>query len=376
MARKKKKNGSGARDAPKEVGVDCVLEGDCIAEMRKLPTGSVDLVFADPPYNLQLGGGLTRPDQSVVDGVDDDWDKFADFAAYDRFTRDWMNEARRLLKDNGALWVIGAYHNIFRVGAILQDLGFWILNDVVWRKSNPMPNFKGTRFTNAHETLIWAAKSKTAKYTFHYDALKMLNDGLQMRSDWTMPLCTGAERLKDEDGAKLHPTQKPEALLHRILLGTTKPGDIVLDPFFGAGTTGAVAKRLGRRFIGIERERAYVRAARARIAAIDAADPKNLDISKSKKEEPRVPFGLVIERGYVNAGDILVSPDGRWRARVRADGSLAFKEFTGSIHRVGAFVTKAPACNGWTFWTLERDGKSIDLFRREIRRQMELGSRE
>jgi modification methylase len=370
MARSQTRSDRKRTSAPDQFDVDRIVEGDCIAEMRKLPAASVDLVFADPPYNLQLGGGLTRPDQSRVDGVDEDWDKFEDFAAYDRFTRDWMSEARRVLKEDGALWVIGAYHNIFRVGAILQDLGFWILNDIVWRKTNPMPNFKGTRFTNAHETLIWAAKSKTSKYTFHYDALKMLNDELQMRSDWTIPLCTGAERLKDESGSKLHPTQKPEALLHRIILGTTKPGDLVLDPFFGAGTTGAVAKKLGRRWLGIERERAYACAARARIAAVDAADPLNLVVTKSRKEEPRIPFGLVIERGFVNPGDFLVSPDGRWRARVRADGSLAFKEFTGSIHRVGAHVTNAPACNGWTFWTLERDGRSIDLFRREIRRQM------
>ncbi|MGE0830324.1 MAG: site-specific DNA-methyltransferase, partial [Hyphomonadaceae bacterium] len=282
--------------------------------MRALPDASIDLVFADPPYNLQLGGELTRPDQSRVDGVDEDWDKFADFASYDAFTRAWMAEARRVLKPDGALWVIGAYHNIFRVGAILQDLGFWILNDIVWRKTNPMPNFKGTRFTNAHETLIWAARSKDAKYTFHYDALKMLNEDLQMRSDWTMPLCTGAERLKDADGKKLHPTQKPEALLHRIILGTTKPGEIVLDPFFGAGTTGAVAKKLGRRWIGIERDPTYAKAAKKRIATIDAAAPENIAVTRSKKEEPRVPFGLLIEHGFLNPGDLLVSPDGRIKA--------------------------------------------------------------
>ncbi|MBL8549171.1 MAG: site-specific DNA-methyltransferase [Hyphomonadaceae bacterium] len=350
--------------------VNEIIEGDCIAEMEKLPAGSVDLVFADPPYNLQLGGELHRPDQSRVDGVEAEWDKFEDFAAYDRFTRAWMGAARRALKDDGALWVIGAYHNIFRVGTILQDLGFWILNDVVWRKTNPMPNFKGTRFTNAHETLIWAAKSKTSKYTFHYNALKMLNDELQMRSDWTIPLCTGAERLKDADGKKAHPTQKPEALLHRIILGSTDPDDLVLDPFFGSGTTGVVAKRLGRRWLGIERDRAYLRAAKKRIAAVDESDPKNLDVSRSKKDEPRVPFGMIIEAGMVRAGDILISVDGRHQARVRADGSLDAGGFTGSIHRVGAHVTNAPACNGWTFWVHKRDGTSIDNFRREIRRRM------
>jgi modification methylase len=349
-----------------------IIEGDCIAEMAKLPQGALDLVFADPPYNLQLGAGLTRPDQSVVDGVDDDWDKFEDLAAYDKFTRAWLGEAHRILKPDGAIWVIGSYHNIFRLGAALQDLGFWILNDVIWRKTNPMPNFKGTRFTNAHETLIWAAKSKTAKYTFHYDALKMLNDELQMRSDWTLPICTGAERLKDAEGHKVHPTQKPEALLHRIILATTKPGDTILDPFFGSGTTGAAAKRLGRKFIGIERDQGYLAAARARIADVVETPVEQLAVTRSKKEEPRIPFGMVIERGHLRPGDHLVSPDGRRRARVRADGSLAYGEATGSIHRMGALALNAPACNGWTFWHLETDQglKSIDLFRRELRREL------
>jgi modification methylase len=352
---------------------DKIIEGDCIAEMAKLPAGSADLVFADPPYNLQLGAGLTRPDQSVVDGVDDEWDKFDDFAAYDAFTRAWLTQARRVLKPNGAIWVIGSYHNVFRLGAALQNLGFWILNDIVWRKTNPMPNFKGTRFTNAHETLIWAARSKEAKYTFHYDALKIFNDELQMRSDWSIPLCTGAERLKDAHGKKLHSTQKPEALLHRVLLATTKPGDLVLDPFFGAGTTGAAAKRLGRRFIGVEREPGYVEAARKRIAKVKAASLDDLEVMRSKKDEPRVPFGQLIEVGLVRPGDILVSPNGK-RARVRADGSLALGDATGSIHRIGALAANAPACNGWTFWHLEtkRGPHCIDLLRRELRLQMAL----
>ncbi len=246
-----------------------VLVGDCLAELKKIPTGSIDLVFADPPYNLQLAGDLTRPDQSKVDAVDDHWDKFASFAAYDEFTRAWLAECRRALKPNGALWVIGSYHNIFRVGSILQDLGYWILNDVIWRKTNPMPNFRGRRFTNAHETMIWAGKSSTSKYTFHYEAMKIFNDDSQMRSDWTLALCTGGERLKNADGDKLHPTQKPEALLHRVMLSSTNPGDVVLDPFFGTGTTGAVAKQLGRVFIGIEREENYARSALERIAATD-----------------------------------------------------------------------------------------------------------
>jgi modification methylase len=352
---------------------DQIIAGDCVAEMAKLPDGCADLVFADPPYNLQLGGALTRPDQSKVDAVDDAWDQFEDFAAYDKFTRDWLGAARRCLKPDGALWVIGSYHNIFRVGSILQDLGFWILNDVVWRKSNPMPNFKGTRFTNAHETLIWAARSKTAKYTFHYDALKMLNDDLQMRSDWTLPLCTGAERLKDDDGKKLHPTQKPEALLHRVLLSTTKPGETVLDPFFGTGSTGAAARRLGRHFIGIERDENYLTAARARMAETIPTDIKDLAVTKSKKDEPRIPFGLVIEHGYIRPGDVLISPDGKREARVRADGSLAFGDITGSIHRVGAVAMGADACNGWTFWRLKNGDqplKPIDSFRQMLRAQM------
>lgn len=351
---------------------DQIIEGDCLAALAKLPDASVDLVFADPPYNLQLGGNLTRPDQSVVDGVDDEWDKFADFAAYDMFTRAWMSECRRVLKDDGAIWVIGSYHNIFRVGSVLQDLGFWVLNDIVWRKTNPMPNFKGTRFTNAHETLIWASKAKESKYTFHYDALKMLNDDLQMRSDWTLPLCTGAERLKDKQGRKAHPTQKPEALLHRIVLATTRPGETVLDPFFGTGTTGAAAKRLGRHYIGIERDADYAAAARARLKKVTPAAAEDLMVTRSKREEPRVPFGQIIEAGFVRPGDTLISPDGRHKARVRADGSLAVGDVTGSIHRIGAHVANAPACNGWTFWSLvtKRGPESIDLFRREIRRQM------
>src|SRR5215468_3403168 len=242
-----------------------VLVGDCVAQMAALPAASVDLVFADPPYNLQLKGDLKRPDDSRVEAVDDDWDKFASFAEYDAFTCAWLAACRRLLKPAGTLWVIGSYHNIFRVGAALQDLGFWILNDVVWRKSNPMPNFRGRRFTNAHETLIWAAREQTSRYTFNYEALKAGNEDVQVRSDWTIPLCTGEERLKQADGAKLHPTQKPEALVARVILAASRPGDVVLDPFFGTGTTGAVAKRLGRSFIGIEREKSYARAAEKRI---------------------------------------------------------------------------------------------------------------
>jgi modification methylase len=352
---------------------DRIIAGDCVEAMEALPAASVDLVFADPPYNLQLGGGLTRPDQSVVDGVDDAWDQFDDFAAYDRFTRAWLGAARRLLKDDGALWVIGSYHNIFRVGAALQDHGYWILNDVVWRKTNPMPNFKGTRFANAHETLIWAAKSKQSRYLFNYDAMKMANDDLQMRSDWTFPLCTGQERLRDEHGRKIHATQKPEALLHRVILSTTRPGDLILDPFFGTGTTGAAAKRLGRHYIGIEREPSYIDAARQRLSAVGPIARDDLAVTRSKREEPRVPFGQVIEAGFLRPGDLLVSPDGRREARVRADGSLSYGDATGSIHRIGALAMGSAACNGWTYWHVARTDSApvpIDVFRREIRAKM------
>jgi modification methylase len=351
---------------------ETIIQGDCLAELARLPDRSVDLVFADPPYNLQLGGELLRPDNSKVDAVDDDWDRFESFEAYDAFTKAWLAECRRVLKDDGALWVIGSYHNIFRVGATLQDLGFWILNDIVWRKSNPMPNFKGTRFTNAHETLIWAAKSRGGRrYTFNNDAMKMANDELQMRSDWTLPLCTGEERLKDETGAKAHPTQKPEALLHRVILASTRPGDLVLDPFFGTGTTGAAAKRLGRRFIGIERESAYVRVATDRIARVAPASPEEVLVTGSKKSEPRVPFGQIVEAGLLRAGDVLYDPKGRHAARVRADGSLAVGEMTGSIHKVGALVQSAPACNGWTYWHFKSDKglAPIDVLRAKVRSQ-------
>jgi modification methylase len=355
------------------IKADTIIQGDCIEALKSLPDRSVDLVFADPPYNLQLGGDLLRPDNSKVDAVDDAWDQFESFATYDAFTRAWMAECRRVLKDDGAMWVIGSYHNVFRVGVALQDLGFWILNDVIWRKSNPMPNFKGTRFTNAHETLIWAAKSKGGKrYTFNYDAMKMANDELQMRSDWTIPLCTGDERLKDEAGLKAHPTQKPEALLHRVIMASTKPGDIILDPFFGAGTTGAVAKRLGRRYIGIEREDAYVQLATLRISRVQPATAAELEVTGSKRAEPRIPFGQIVEAGLLRPGDTLFCPKGRNAARVRADGSLVTGALSGSIHKVGALVQSAPACNGWTYWHFKSDKglAPIDVLRAKVRSQI------
>ena len=354
--------------------LDEVLVGDCVAAMNALPASSVDCVFADPPYNLQLGtAGLLRPDQSRVDAVDDDWDKFASLEAYDTFTREWLSACRRVMKPNATLWVIGSYHNIFRVGSALQDLGFWILNDIVWRKANPMPNFRGKRFTNAHETLIWASRSADSKgYTFHYEALKGGNEDLQMRSDWFIPLCTGEERLKDAEGAKLHPTQKPEALLARTLLSATNPGDVVLDPFFGTGTTGAVAKRLGRRFIGIEREETYANAARARIAAVTQLSQAALMLAPAKRAEPRVPFLSVIEAGHIRPGEVLTDERRRFKATVRPDGQLGVGPVCGSIHKIGALVQGLPACNGWTFWHAERNGRPlvIDSFRETMRGAM------
>ncbi len=355
-----------------------VLQGDCLERLRELPAKSVDLVFADPPYYLQLDRTLLRPNNTVVDGVDDAWDKFDGFADYDRFSRAWLAECQRVLKPDGAIWVIGSYHNIFRLGVALQDLGFWLQNDIVWRKTNPMPNFRGTRFTNAHETLIWATRDRRARATFNYDALKAGNDDVQMRSDWLFPICSGPERLKDDGGRKAHPTQKPEALLHRILIATTNPGDVVLDPFFGTGTTGAVASRLGRRWIGIERDPDYVRAAEERIGREQPLDPMALATLTPRRAEPRVAFGALVELGLLTPGTRLSDERGRVWAEVRADGTLALSgeglRTQGSIHRLGAEVQGKSACNGWTFWHYERDGRRqpIDALRNEARVQLGL----
>jgi modification methylase len=358
------KRASGDVAQPVRLPLNEILRGDCIEMMRALPDRCVDMIFADPPYNLQLGGDLHRPDGSQVDAVDDDWDKFDTFAAYDRFTKEWLREAHRILKDDGTIWVIGSYHNIFRVGTALQDQGFWILNDIVWRKANPMPNFKGTRFTNAHETMVWASQGEKARYTFNYRAMKTLNDEIQMRSDWVLPICAGQERLK-RNGTKAHPTQKPEALLYRVLLSCTKPGDVVVDPFFGTGTTGAVAKRLGRRWIGIERETAYIEVAQERIDAALPLDESALQIMQSAKAQPRVAFGTLVETGMVKPGTILTDAKGRWKASVRVDGSLEYGTEHGSIHKMGATLQGAPSCNGWTFWQIEHEGqmKPIDALR-------------
>ena len=361
IARPRPAREEAVRPAAAPLPLDQILMGDCIARMRALPAKSVDLVFADPPYNLQLGGELFRPDGTHVDAVTDDWDKFESLKTYDAFTRAWLAEAHRVLKDDGAIWVIGSYHNIFRVGVAVQDLGFWILNDIVWRKANPMPNFRGTRFTNAHETLIWASKGERAKYTFNYRSMKTLNDELQMRSDWEFPICGGPERLK-KDGHKVHPTQKPEALLYRVLLACTKPGDVVLDPFFGTGTTGAVAKRLRRHWIGIEREGTYIDAARTRIDAALPLDESAIATMQSPRQQPKVAFGTLVETGYLAPGTMLTDAKRRFRAMVRADGSLASTcGEVGSIHKLGCILQAAPACNGWTFWHHEADGKLLPV---------------
>ena len=368
-----KKLSSLAQSALESMPLNKVLVGDSIALMNSLPEASVDVVFADPPYNMQLGGALLRPDNSRVDGVDDDWDKFTDFAAYDAFSTAWLKAAHRILKPDGSLWVIGSYHNIFRVGATLQNLGFWILNDIVWRKSNPMPNFRGTRFTNAHETLIWCAKSQTARPTFNYETMKHMNEDVQMRSDWLLPICNGGERLKGADGAKAHPTQKPESLLYRVIMASTKPGDIIVDPFFGTGTTGAVARRLGRNFIGMDQDATYAKLATARIRAIDPIEKPDLLLTPAKREEPRIPFGAVLERGLLKPGDRLFDQRRRHLAQVKADATLIASsrngDYRGSIHKVGAEVQGLPACNGWTFWYYEHKGQMapIDLLRQRIR---------
>ncbi|MEJ2433025.1 MAG: site-specific DNA-methyltransferase [Pseudolabrys sp.] len=350
-----------------------VLVGDCAKTMAQLPADSVDLVFADPPYNLQLASDLKRPDDSHVDAVDDDWDKFASFRAYDDFTARWLKACKRVMKPAATIWVIGSYHNIFRVGAIMQDLGFWILNDVIWRKSNPMPNFRGRRFTNAHETLIWASRDPAAKgYTFNYETLKSGNEDIQVRSDWTIALCTGEERLKGRDGKKLHPTQKPEALLARVLLSSSRPDDLVLDPFCGTGTTGAVAKKLGRRFIGCERDARYAKAAEKRVAAVKPLEAPTLVPFVTARDAPRVPFSALIERGLVSPGARLVDAKKRHKALVRADGALSVEGRVGSIHKIGALVQGLEACNGWTFWHVETSKglRPIDEFRAQLRAEM------
>ena len=354
--------------------LNTVINADCVETMKKIADNSIDVIFADPPYNLQLGEALKRPDNSDVKGVYEEWDSFESIAEYDKYTKAWMTEARRILKENGTIWVIGSYHNIFRVGYIMQDLGFWILNDIIWNKTNPMPNFKGTRFTNAHETLIWATKNPKAKYTFNYEAMKAMNDDVQMRSTWEIPLCTGSERLKNSvTGEKLHPTQKPEALLYRVIMASTNVGDVVLDPFFGTGTTGAVAKRLGRKFIGIEKDLTYIEGARARIKAVEETTDKAALEYTCKRKAPKVPFGAVLERGLIVPGDVLYDDKKKHKAIVRSDGTIRMKDDVGSIHQIGALAQKSATCNGWAYWHFVDEHKKlvpIDVLREVIRAEM------
>lgn len=370
-AKKAATNSMGIEAGP--LPLNSIIKGDCIEALNQLPEKSVDVIFADPPYNLQLKDALTRPDNSKVDAVTDDWDQFASFDVYDQFTNAWLTAAKRVLKDTGTIWVIGSYHNIFRVGFAMQNLRFWVLNDIIWRKSNPMPNFKGTRFTNAHETMIWASKSPEAKgFTFNYDAMKAMNEDTQMRSDWVLPICAGKERIQDGEGKKAHATQKPESLLYRVIMSSTKPGDVILDPFFGTGTTGAVAKKLGRNFIGIEREQRYIDVAQKRIDGITPLSDEILGFTQGKRSAPRIPFGSLIERGMIKPGMVLKDSKGKYSAKVRTDGTLVSDDVKGSIHQVGARVQGQPACNGWTFWHVENEGQlmSIDVFRQQVRGDM------
>ena len=348
--------------------INKIENGDSIEILKRIPDKSFDLVFADPPYNMQIGEKLTRPDDSKVDGVNDKWDQFSSFEHYDKFSKSWLKECKRILKDNGSMWVIGTYHNIFRLGYHIQNLNYWILNDVIWRKNNPMPNFKGTRFTNAHETLIWASKNKKSRYTFNYQSLKCLNDDLQMRSDWILPICNGKERLK-RDGKKIHSTQKPEALLHRIILATTNKGDSIFDPFLGTGTTAVVAKKLGRKYFGVEKDKKYFQAAKQRINETLEIKDDYLDILPNNKSKPRVPFGSLIEMGLIKPGTTLFDVKKRYNAKIMVDGSLKCQKAEGSIHKVAAKIIGAESCNGWTYWHYisGNDLKPIDNLREKLR---------
>jgi len=344
-----------------------IINGDSLEELKKIPRETFDLIFADPPYNLQLKGELTRPDRSKVSAVNDKWDQFENFKKYDEFTYEWLNECKRILKKDGAIWVIGSYHNIFRVGTAIQNLGFWILNDVIWNKNNPMPNFRGTRFTNAHETLIWASKSEKSKYTFNYQSLKCLNDDLQMRSNWSLPICSGYERLK-KNGKKIHSTQKPESLLHRILLATSNKNDLVLDPFLGSGTSAAVAKKLGRNYFGIEKEKNYFKAAEERLKATKPIEDDLLDTLKNNRSKPRIPFGSLVELGIIKPGTNIFDNKKKITARIMADGSIKHNQAEGSIHKVAATILGAESCNGWTFWHCDINGRTypIDYLRQRL----------
>jgi len=337
-----------------------ILNANCINELKKVPEKSFDLIFADPPYNLQIGKKLKRPDDTEVNGVKDKWDQFKSFEEYDNFSKEWLTECKRVLKDNGTIWVIGSYHNIFRLGYHIQNLGYWILNDVIWKKNNPMPNFRGTRFTNAHETLIWASKNKNSKYTFNYQSVKCLNDDLQMRSDWNLPICSGSERIK-KNGKKVHSTQKPESLLHRVLLASTNKGDFVFDPFLGTGTTAVVAKKIGRNYFGIEKEKKYYKTAKQRLEKTIKIKDHYLDTIKNNKSKPRIPFGSLVELGIVSPGMNIFDQKKKINAKIMADGSIKYHNSEGSIHKVAAKIIGAESCNGWTYWHYNMNGNMIPI---------------
>ena len=337
-----------------------IVNGDSLKILKTIPNKTFDLVFADPPYNLQIGKKLKRPDDSKVNGVNDKWDQFESFNDYDNFCKKWLKECKRVLKDNGSIWVIGTYHNIFRLGYHMQNIGFWILNDVIWKKNNPMPNFRGTRFTNAHETLIWASKNKKSKYTFNYQSLKCLNDDLQMRSDWTLPICNGSERVK-KNGKKVHSTQKPESLLHRILLASTNKNDFVFDPFLGTGTTAVVAKKLGRNYFGIEKEKKYFNTAKQRLEKTIKIEDHYLDTIKNNKSKPRIPFGSLVELGIVKPGMSIFDHKKKVNAKIMADGSIKYKNSEGSIHKMAAKIIGTESCNGWTFWHYNNNGSILPI---------------
>ena len=337
-----------------------IVNGNALEILKTIPSKSFDLVFADPPYNLQIGKKLKRPDDSKVNGVSDKWDQFKDFKDYDNFCKEWLNECKRVLKDNGSIWIIGTYHNIFRIGYHIQNMSYWILNDVIWKKNNPMPNFKGTRFTNAHETLIWASKNKNSKYTFNYQSLKCLNDDLQMRSDWTLPICNGKERIK-KNGKKIHSTQKPESLLHRVLLASTNKGDFIFDPFLGTGTTAVVAKKLGRNYFGIEKEKKYFNTIKQRLEKTPKIEDEYLDVIKNNKSKPRIPFGSLVELGIIKPGMNIFDQKKKVNAKIMADGSIKHQKLEGSIHKIAAKIIGADSCNGWTYWHYDLSGSMVPI---------------
>ena len=351
------------------IKLNSIVQGDSLELLKKIPSKSIDLIFADPPYNLQLKDKLYRPDQTSVEAVTNDWDKFDNYQAYDKFSNSWLKECKRVLKDSGALWVIGSYHNILRLGTSIQNLGYWIMNDIIWHKTNPMPNFRGTRFTNAHETLLWCTTSRKAKYTFNYQNLKELNEGKQMRSDWHIPICSGKERMREANNQRSHPTQKPEALLYRILLASSKKGDLILDPFLGSGTTAVMAKKLQRNFIGFEKDNHYIKLAKKRLNQTKTFTDEVVSMKQSRKDLPKIPFGELVEQGIIPPGAILTDKKERFQATVSIDGSLKLKNLSGSIHQVGAKVQGLPSCNGWDFWHVKKKSSSklLDEIRGDYR---------